>query len=56
MFFYKKLIMCFDNMPALHIQTHLFLDQHLSRLYPPTLPKMKINKPPGKFNHISWLI
>lgn len=45
MFFYKKLVVCFDSVPALHIQTQLFLDQYIHRLYPPTIPKVKINKP-----------
>lgn len=55
-FFAKKLVVCFDSVSVLCIQSHLFLDQHIPRLYPPTVPKMKINKPPCTLNHINWLI
>lgn len=56
MFFGKKLIVCFDKVPALHIHTHLFLDQYIYGLYPPPVPKTKRNQPSCKSNHISWLI
>lgn len=51
-FFCKKLVMCFDNMPALHIQTHLFLDQYISQVLATSCPKDE-DKPPCQLNHIN---